>query len=66
MGLYCFICWLWYSVICSFLTQSRAHFMVGCLGWWGTLPTFMKSVLKIGPQNVYGINTVSPVFIQNR
>jgi hypothetical protein len=32
-------------MVCSFLPQSGAHFMVGCLGWCDTLPTFMKSVL---------------------
>ena len=32
-------------MVCSFLPQSGAHFMVGCLGWCGTLPTFMKPVL---------------------
>ena len=47
---------MWYSVICSFLLQSGAHFIVGCLGWCGTLPTFMTSVAKVDPRNVYGIN----------
>ena len=59
MGLLCFICWfIWNTVICSFLLQSGAHIniIVGCLGWCGTLPTFMTSVAKVDPRNVYGIN----------